>query len=65
MSRPSRTVKFKSDSAFAHFKDAAEWRHAANYMEVKSSTLEITFFGTIDQVLVEQGRDMGGDWSNG
>lgn len=58
----TRTIKFHSDTQFAFFKDAAEWRHASNYMTIRDSKLEIEFRGVIDPVLVNQGTSLGGEW---
>ena len=57
-----RIIKFNSDSAFSHFKDAAEWRHTANNMTINEAKLEIEFRGDMDTVLFEQATDMGGYW---
>lgn len=62
LGKVTRTIKFYSDSNFAHFKDAAEWRHASNRMAVDDKKLTITFEGAIDAILVSQGRDFGGEW---
>lgn len=58
----TRIIKFYSDSAFSHFKDAAEWRHAENCMSINDAKLEIEFSGDIDPVLVDIGRQDGGIW---
>lgn len=60
--KKTKTAKFYSDSNFAHFLDAAEWRHAANYMTVDRSKLEIVFKGAIDPVLEDQCTAFGGVW---
>lgn len=65
MAEKTRVIKFYSDSAFSHFKDAAEWRHAENYMKINDAKLEIEFRGDIDGVLVGQGSDWGGVWRDG
>lgn len=57
-----RIIKFNSDSAFSHFKDAAEWRHTANNMTINDAKLEIEFRGGMDPVLEAQATDMGGYW---
>ena len=62
MAEKIRIIKFNSDSAFSHFKDAAEWRHAANYMTINDAKLEIEVRGDIDPVLFGQATDMGGYW---
>lgn len=63
MSKQTQTIKFDSDSNFSHFVDAAQWRHAENYMDVRPHRLEIEFMGDIDPVLVGQGKDFGGVWT--
>lgn len=62
--KKTRTIKFYADSNFAHFKDAAEWRHAANRMVINVKKLEIEFTGDIDPILVQQGKSFGGDWDD-
>lgn len=57
-----RIIKFNSDSAFSHFKDAAEWRHSADHMKINDAKLEIEFHGDMDGVLFAQATDMGGYW---
>lgn len=62
MATKTRIIKFYSDSAFAHFKDAAEWRHTANNMVIDDRKLEIEFTGNIDPVLEGIGQQDGGVW---
>ncbi len=62
MAEKIRIIKFNSDSAFSHFKDAAEWRHTTNNMKINEAKLEIEFRGEMDAVLHAQATDMGGYW---
>ena len=62
MAAKNRIIKFNSDSAFSHFKDAAEWRHSADHMIINDTKLEIEFVGEMDAVLFGQATQMGGYW---
>lgn len=63
MAAETKIMKFYSDSAFSHFKDAAEWRHASNFMEINDAKLEIEFRGDVDPVLIQMGEQAGGRWN--
>mgnify|MGYP000231381663 CR=1 FL=1 len=57
-------VRFSSDTSYRLFEDQADWRFASNFMTKDERRLEIVFERDVPSVLVEIGRDLGGDWSD-